>query len=74
MVDTKFAHLSCYVGNNVGPIDLKFLYNLCIAKLYRMQKVASEYVQYFLRYRPKFVTDTPGRRKHFYCIFGIRDH
>ncbi|KAK9510807.1 hypothetical protein O3M35_005514 [Rhynocoris fuscipes] len=24
MVDTKFATLSCYIGNTVGPIDLKF--------------------------------------------------
>ncbi|KAK9511686.1 hypothetical protein O3M35_000302 [Rhynocoris fuscipes] len=37
-----------------------------------MQKVASEYLQWFLRYRPKFFTHI-DRRKIFYCIFGIRN-
>ncbi|KAK9500032.1 hypothetical protein O3M35_001374 [Rhynocoris fuscipes] len=38
MVDTIFATLNCSVGNTVGPIDLKFYYNLRITELYRMQK------------------------------------
>ncbi|KAK9508761.1 hypothetical protein O3M35_006241 [Rhynocoris fuscipes] len=54
MLDTKFANLSCSVGNTVVPIDLKFRYNLRNAMLHRMQKVASKYLQKLLRYRSKF--------------------
>ncbi|KAK9509214.1 hypothetical protein O3M35_006575 [Rhynocoris fuscipes] len=48
MVDLKYATLSCSVRNTVGLINLNILYNLRIAKLYRMQKDASEYLQIVL--------------------------
>ncbi|KAK9500883.1 hypothetical protein O3M35_002054 [Rhynocoris fuscipes] len=73
MVDTKFATLSCSFSKTVGPIHLKFRYNLRIAKLYRMQKVASEYPHLFVEIYVKVCHRHTHRRKNFYCIFGIRN-